>query len=650
MNDDRAMRSPGPQRVRQSTSRPLCGVPLEGLLAQAPFGIGILQCEDHRWTYINNYFVHMTGRRSEGDFLGKTVHESLPETEKQGFDEVMQQACASGETCRVLEIKLSLNRAGAAQPKEGYFNFGFQPIRNLDGLTCMVLVHALEVTADVTTRRALEKSAERLRLAQSAAQIGTWEWDLVDDTRTLSSEVYRMFGTSRSDPESTRKWEERVFPDDWPRVRRQMLAGHRRGSMEFEYRYQHPEKGLRWLYCKGRRVRGETRMYGIVQDVTVRKATQEASQRLAAIVESSDDAIVSKDLNGIVTSWNRRAEKMFGYSAEYMIGRPIMTIIPPELHDDEAKILATIGRGESIQNFETVRLTHSGELIDVSLTVSPVKDETGAIVGAAKIARDITQQKKAERALRTSERLASVGRLAATVAHEINNPLEAITNLVFLAKAAESRDEANKFLETAEDELARVSHLTRQTLGFYRESKPAAEVRAGELIESLVSVFSSRARNRGVKVQAETSEGAASLMVPAEIRQVVANLVANSMDAMEAGGLLRLRASATRRHSGDAERGIRLTVADNGSGIPKAVRPKLFEPFFTTKRDVGTGLGLWVCKGIVDNNHGRISMKSCTNPGHSWTVFSVFLPLGPASVAAREMLLRESTEILKRTA
>ncbi|HEV2325582.1 MAG TPA: PAS domain S-box protein [Terracidiphilus sp.] len=645
------MNASGAHTTRHTTQQPEWQMPLAEVLAQAPFGIGLLKCANHRWVYINDSFVRMTGRSNPADFLGNTVRESLPETETQGFLDVLYRACASGETCRVLEMKLSLNRPHAAQPKEGYFDFGFQPVRDSNGQTNSVLIHALEVTANVKARKVLEDTTKRFRLAQSAAQIGTWEWDPVEDRNALSSELYRMFGTSRSDPESAKRWMERVLPEDWPMVSQLMMEGHRRGKMEFEYRYQHPENGVRWFFCKGRRARGETRMYGIVQDITARKAAQEASQRLAAIVECSDDAIAGKDLAGIVTSWNRSAERMFGYTAEEMVGRPITTIIPPELHKDEATILATIGRGERIDHFETVRVNKAGERIDVSLTVSPVRNEHGDIVGAAKIARDITQQRKAERALRTSERLASVGRLAATVAHEINNPLEAITNLVFLAKSATSREDANKFLAMAEDELTRVSHLTRQTLGFYREPRQVARVGVGELIESLASVFTARARSRGIKVQAEISENAASLNVPAEMRQVLANLVANSMDAMEGGGLVRIRASAARRPQGDREHGVRLTIADTGSGIPATVRPKLFEPFFTTKKDVGTGLGLWVCKGIVENNRGTIHLKSCAEPGRSWTAFSVFLPLkAGAGAAAQEMLARRSSELLKKTA
>lgn len=647
-NKEHAMNSSGPHTRPHATQKPAWQMPFAEALAQAPFGIGLLNCADRRWIYINDSFVHMTGRSDGSDFLGKTVRESLPETEKQGFVDLLDRACASGEACRVLEIKLSLDRSHAANSKEGYFDLGFQPVRDSNGQRNTLLINAIEVTANVKARKALENSARRLRLAQSAAQIGTWEWDPVENRNALSSQLYRMFGTSRSDPESAKTWTERVFPDDWPMVQRLMTEGHQRGKMEFEYRYLHPEKGLRWFFCKGRRARGETRMYGIVQDVTERKLAQDAPQRLAAIVESSDDAIASKDLNGIVTSWNRAAERIFGYTAEEMIGRSITTIIPPELHHDEERILATIGRGERIDHFETVRLTKGGERIDVSLTISPLRNERGEIVGAAKIARDITQQKKAERALRTSERLASVGRLAATVAHEINNPLEAITNLIFLAKSASSREDANRFLGMAEDELARVSYLTRQTLGFYREPRQVARVPVGELIESLASIFSARARNRGVKIQAEVSQEVALLNISAEMRQVLANLVANSMDAMEAGGAVRIRASTARRWHGDGETGVRLTIADSGSGIAKSVRPKLFEPFFTTKKDVGTGLGLWVCKGIVENNRGTIRLKSCAEPGRSWTVFSLFLPAKAA--AAQEIFAPKSSELLKRTA
>src|SRR6185437_15546005 len=195
---------------------------------------------------------------------------------------------------------------------------------------------------------------------------------------------------------------------------------------------------IHWILARWQVLKDESgkpvRVAGINIDVTERKTAELARQRLAAIVESSDDAIISKDLNGIITSWNRQAERLFGYTEKEMIGRSILTLIPPELHADEDMILSKIRSGEKIDHFETVRIAKSGERIDVSLSISPVRDEHGTIVGAAKIARDIRESKKIERSLRTAEKLAAAGRLAATVAHEINNPLEAVTNLVYLAK------------------------------------------------------------------------------------------------------------------------------------------------------------------------------------------------------------------------
>jgi PAS domain S-box-containing protein len=369
----------------------------------------------------------------------------------------------------------------------------------------------------------------------------------------------------------------------------------------------------------------------VTLDITERKAAEETRRRLAAIVESSDDAIVGKDLNGIVMSWNPGAERMFGYSANEMIGRPITTIIPLELREDEQRILETIGRGERVEHFETVRLTKSGERIDVSLTVSPVKDYSGKVIGAAKTARDITQQKKTEQALRMTERLASVGRMAATVAHEINNPLEAVTNLVFLAKGCAARNDVREYLNTIDEELNRISQITKQTLGFYRETIAPSAVRVGEMLTPVISLLSMRLRNKEIEIRPEIREDPEIYAVAGEIRQLIANLLNNSIDAVNSGGLIRIRIDANRL-IGHIPNGVRITIADSGRGIPPSDRSKLFEPFFTTKKDVGTGLGLWVCTNIVQRHHGSIRVKTSAKPGRSWTVFSVFLPMRQESV------------------
>jgi PAS domain S-box-containing protein len=479
--------------------------------------------------------------------------------------------------------------------------------------------------------------AERLRLAEGAGHIGTWEWDPVSQKHTISPELGRIFGVDFDSPDRARIWAAHVWPEDWPKVQQLMQIGHETGTMEFEYRYLHPEIGLRWLFCKGCRFKGEQGLFGIVQDVTARKAAEVASQRLAAIVESSDDAIISKDLNGVVTSWNPGAERMFGFTSQEMVGRPITTIIPPELRDDETLILAAIARGERIEHFETSRVKKNGEPIEVSLTVSPVKDEAGRIIGAAKIARDITERKKTEKTLMIAERLAAMGRLAATVAHEVNNPLEAITNLVYLAKKASPPGEVADFLSVAEGQLALVSHLTKQTLGFYRETAGTRLVELNQIMNPLLSIFAARAHNKGIELEQEVNSDLAPYAVPGEVRQVLANLVSNSIDAVSGPGRIRVRVSSSRHWGNGMEAGIRITVADTGKGIAPNVRPRVLEPFFTTKRDVGTGLGLWVCKNIVDKNHGTIQIRSSVVPDKSWTVVSIFLPRNlPTEAEAEE--------------
>jgi PAS domain S-box-containing protein len=352
----------------------------------------------------------------------------------------------------------------------------------------------------------------------------------------------------------------------------------------------------------------------------------EARYSHAAIVQSSEDACIGNDLDGIVRFWNLPAACLFGYAPEEMIGQPITRIIPPELHADEARVLATVARGDRIEQFETMRLRKDGETVDVSLTVSPVRDETGKIIGATRIVRDITQQKRTERALRASERLASVGRLAATVAHEINNPLEAVTNLIFLARHSRSNEEIQKYLSMVEEELERISHLTRQTLGFYRETKGVSRVRLGEIVESLLTVFAQRMRNKGIRVCSEIDDNIEILAVPGEIRQVIANLLSNSIDALHSGGEIHIRVSAAMQWNGAPTSGVRLTIADTGPGISAEIRSRLFEPFFTTKKDMGTGLGLWISKNIIENHAGSIQVHSSTTPGKSGTTFSVFLP------------------------
>ena len=349
---------------------------------------------------------------------------------------------------------------------------------------------------------------------------------------------------------------------------------------------------------------------------------------LAAIVESSDDAIASKDLNGIVASWNRSAERLFGYKAEEIIGKPITLIIPPELHQDEQTILSKIRRGEKIEHFETVRVRKDGEKIDVSLTISPVKDQTGKVIGAAKIVRDITENKKIDRALRITEKLAAAGRLAATVAHEINNPLEAVTNLVYLAKTdVHNTERVAEYLEMASRELERVAHITRQTLGFYRDNSSPLRFSVTQMLDDLLSLYERRFESRNIRLVKQYDQDIEIMALVGEVRQAFSNLITNAIDALPGGGTLVIRVRQTHAWNDGHRPGVRITILDTGSGIARQHRKNLFQPFFTTKEDVGTGLGLWITRSIVEKHGGLIRVKSRTASDAHGTAFSIFLPL-----------------------
>ena len=375
----------------------------------------------------------------------------------------------------------------------------------------------------------------------------------------------------------------------------------------------------------------------IVRDVTQEKKAEQAALRLAAIVESSDDAIVSKDLNGTVLSWNHAAERIFGYKAEEIIGQPITTIIPPELHDDEPRILAKLRAGERIEHFQTVRVRKDGERIDVSLTVSPIRDPAGKVIGAAKIARDITQQKRMEAAIQTSERLASVGRLAATVAHEINNPLEAVTNFIYLARQQAGLSEKVKhYLRYADQELGRVAHIAQQTLGFYRDSSHPTSLVISDLVEDVLTIYERKFKYKALKVERRIEPGLAVYALQGELKQILSNLVANAIDACNQGGRIVVHAWSSHDFK-SGRHGMRMTIADTGVGIAEKDKAKLFAPFFTTKKEVGTGLGLWITKDLLEKKGGRIRVRSRVSKP-SGTVMSIYLPLAspekPAELVA----------------
>ncbi len=354
----------------------------------------------------------------------------------------------------------------------------------------------------------------------------------------------------------------------------------------------------------------------------------EVRQQLAAIVTSSEDAIVSFTVDGIVTSWNRGAEALYGYSAAEIIGRPISVLVPPDRLEEFGNNMARLNREERVGSYQTERLDKNGTRLTVLLSVSPLRNEEGKLVGASAIARDVGAQKRTEEALRRNERLATAGRLTAAIAHEIKNPLEALTNLVYLARRdANGRDE---YLRLAEQEIGRLDSIAQQALGFVREGASPEPLDTGKILEEVVQLYLRKLQAKHIALDKRCGEQLEILGYPGELRQLFSNLILNAMESMKTGGRLRLRVARAHEWSGTGRPGVRVTIADTGSGIKVTDMPHIFEPFYTTKKDGGTGLGLWLAYGIVQKHAGWMRVMSRTTSGNSGTVFAVFLPESPA--------------------
>jgi PAS domain S-box-containing protein len=496
-------------------------------------------------------------------------------------------------------------------------------------------------TETVEDARRLRESDARLKLATEVARLGVFVWETATDRGSWENDfVYEIFGCNREDgPVNGAEFlRDFLHPDFHDRFRDAVQRTIQHGvPLRFEGLISRPDKTLRHIEVNGN-LQPETAaskgtILGTIRDVTeIRKAEAEAREsakrlnELAAIVASSDDVILSKNLDGIITSWNDAATRVFGYNANEMIGTSILKLIPQHLHSDEKTIIEKIRVGGRIEHFETVRLTKGGELIDVSLTVSPVKDEHGRVIGASKILRDISTRRRIEQSLLQAEKIAATGRMAATIAHEINNPLEAVMNLLFLLRPKVHDEEGLNYLATAESELGRVAHIAKQTLGYYREHAAASMASLAEIAEHAVAIYEPRCTAAGITIKTSLSSSRKVVLRRGEMMQVISNLIVNAIYAMPAGGTLSISVGDT---TTPAE-GIAVNIADNGAGIAPDVLPKVFDAFFTTRATVGTGIGLFIAKNFVDGHGGQISIESHTQPEKHGTTVRFFLPLHTA--------------------
>ncbi len=492
----------------------------------------------------------------------------------------------------------------------------------------------------------------------------------------VSPQIEHMLGFTQEEwLDDPVRWYRQIHPEDRARWSAEAAETLSTGKpLKSVYRVLARDGHVVWFHCEAKLVRRRSGepwfIHGVGFDVTGLKEAEDAlrresaerdrlqalelerqiakmkqsESRLAAIVESSEDAIISKSLDGVITSWNAAAARLFDYQPEEILGTSILRLVPPELYDEEMSILDSLKANKRVTHLETQRLTKSGARIDVAMTISPIRDAAGRVVGGSTIARDITELKLTDQKLRITEKLAATGRLAATISHEINNPLEALTNLIYLAKSESSLPPKTwRLLQDADRELQRVVHIARQTLGFYRDTSIPTRIDIAELVGDLVEVYRGKIANKHLYAVTRYGPSCELLGLPGEIRQVFSNILSNAIDASPNGGAIVLKVTRCRDWKTGHGYGIRVSVGDKGAGIPRSIRRYIFEPFYSTKQNLGTGLGLWVSKSLLEKHGGSLRFRSCVTPGRSGTVFSIFMPCEPSEQAhARERMTGEA--------
>jgi len=373
----------------------------------------------------------------------------------------------------------------------------------------------------------------------------------------------------------------------------------------------------------------------------VAERTEELRER-ADLLELATEAIIVRELNGTITFWNSGAEELYGWRRHEAIGANIADLLRTRSIDGNADWQAELLANGTWEG-NLLHITRDGREIIVASRQAVKAENHGSPGTLLEINRDITSKLQTEEALRKAERLAAMGRVAGIIAHEINNPLEAIINAFYLLRDHPSLDaEARKYARLGEQELVRISHIVRQTLGFYRESQQPTSVPIAEILDSVLELQSRHFQVNRIQLEKLYQADCHVFGFPVELKQVFLNLIGNAVQAMPDGGRLRMRVG---EHTDPRTqvRGIAISICDTGAGISPEVSKRLFEPFFSTKAAKGTGLGLWISKGIVQKHEGTIHFRSVRTSSGGATCFRVFLPEhGPANLMKPSVIASDS--------
>ena len=359
---------------------------------------------------------------------------------------------------------------------------------------------------------------------------------------------------------------------------------------------------------------------------------KESREWLQITLKSLGEAVVSTDKTGKVSFINPAGQRLTGCDEAGAQGRPFGEVV--RLCDERSRLqvddpIEAVRRAQHVVGFSNslILTSHAGKEYPVELTAAPILKDGGELLGVVVVFRDVTQRRQTEQTLRSSERMNLAGRLSATIAHEIRNPLDTVSNLVHLLQHQQKPDPMSaSYLQMASEEVARIAQITSQLLTFHREARNPVDVNLTDVLESVLVLFAPQIKQNHITVERHFDATGGVRGFPGELRQVFSNLVGNAVEAMSGGGRLLLHTRHSSLATDPLRKGVRVTILDNGPGIPPAVRRNLFAPFYTTKGEKGTGLGLWISRGILEKHEGTIHLSSAIGTKRRGTAFSVFLP------------------------
>ena len=481
-------------------------------------------------------------------------------------------------------------------------------------------------------RQSLVEQDQRLRLAGRAARIWFWEWDLRQNLLRWSRESQQNLGTDEYYETSLERFvNHRVHIEDRERLLTAMFQSAASNErFDLEYRVLESDGSVHWLSAKGK-IYGEdgsTMMLGMASEITAQKQAEEVRSHYRAVLGSLTEGVCYIDTSGSIQYMNSAAERMLGHDSGSIKGK--------HLHD-VLHIACGSGERESCCLFQAIHARHpccaqeevfrtkAGEDLLVEYTAAPVTSD-GMTLGAVVMFRDISERKRAEEALRASEKMAATGRIAATISHELRNPLDSVLQLLYLVKQSSNLgDVERRQLELVDQELHRMTEVAQQTLAMHRQPRSMVPTNVAKLIDGVLLLYGKKIRSQNIQIERRYEWQGEVPGFPAELRQVFTNLIVNAVDAMPAGGGLMVHVRRYREPLA-GKQGVLVALVDTGTGMSRKTRNHLFEPFFSTKGEKGSGVGLWVSSGIIQRHNGKIRVHSDDRKGRSYTCFEIFLP------------------------